>query len=142
VGGKKSRLGSRIVASRGERLSDARGYLVLEQRLAFLERPLKEENFFTITAPIGTSDDDLMKLYLFDRVFVAMDGKEFEYGAAVHDYGLISLSDLPLLDPAQENNQTAKMISKAWKDFHLKSERFRFKLTLRACGHHAFETIE
>lgn len=138
---KKQSIAESVAKQFRERISMARGGLIVDENVAFLERPLKEQNFHAATPPKGMSDDDIKKKMLFNRVLITKNEKDFEDDAPVYDYGLISLKDLPFIDPAQENNQTAKMISKAWKDFDLHAEKARFKLTLKPNGKHVLKRL-
>lgn len=125
-----------VIKGPRERLSAARGYVVLDEDLAFLEQPLKNHNFMVTTLPSGMLHEDVLKL-LSNRVLITKNFEPFEYDAPVHDVGLISVRSLPLVDP-----QTAKVISRAWKDFSLTSERFRYLLRLQPSGEHVFERLE
>ena len=130
-----------VIKGPRERLSAARGYVVLDEDLAFLEQPLRNQNFMVTTLPSGMLHEDVLKL-LSNRVFITKNFEPFEYDAPVHDFGLISVRSLRLLEPAQEDSPTAKVISRAWKDFSLTSERFRYLLRLQPSGEHVFERLE
>ena len=121
----------------------ARGFLVVDENVSFLEHPLEQANFHVDTPDKGLSDAKIKKRMLGNRVLVTKNTKDFLDDAPVYDYGIIGLEALSFVDPAPkyEQNKTAQMISSAYREFELHSERSGFVLMLRPDGNHLFKRL-
>ena len=121
----------------------ARGFLVVDENVAFLESALEQANFHVDTPDKGLSDAKIKKRMLGKRVLVTKNTKDFLGDAPVYDYGIIGLEALPFIDPAASyaQNTTAQLISEAYREFELHSERSGFVLMLRPDGAHVFKRL-
>lgn len=121
----------------------ARGFLIVDENVSFLEKPLEEANFHVDTPDKGWEDPKIKKRLLGNRIIVTRNTKDFIDDAPVYDYGIIGLEGLPFIDssPTYAQNATAKLISKVYREFKLHSERSGFILKLRPDGKHVFERL-
>lgn len=55
----------------------ARGYLVIDESVSYLEKPLKEANFRTTTPPQGLEDAKIKETLLGNRIIVTKNTKDF-----------------------------------------------------------------
>jgi len=121
----------------------ARGFLIVDENVSFLEKPLEEANFHVGTPGKGLDDAKIKKLLLGKRIIVTKNTKDFLDDAPVYDYGIIGLEALPFIDssPSYAQNTTAKLISKAYREFELHSEKTGFLLMLKPDGKHVFKRL-
>ncbi len=126
------------------RAGHARGFLVLDEDLRFLQRALEGANFLVSTADEGLSGASTRKRMLGHRLLVTRNTRDFLGDAPVYDFGIMGLEALPALDPHPEfeQNETARLISNAYCTFALRAERGAYVLMLRPDGNHRFERLE
>lgn len=121
----------------------ARGFLIVDENVAFLEKPLEEANFHVATPDKGWDDTKIKKRLLGKRIIITKNTQDFLDDAPVYDYGIIGLEALPFIDPTPTytKNETAKLISKAYGDFELHFEKTGFVLMLKPDGKHTFKRL-
>jgi hypothetical protein len=102
-----------------------RPILVVDASLSFLEPPLKEANLRVVVPRDGTLEPVIKSELLPHRILVTRNTEGFLDDAPIHEYGIIGLEGLPLVDMASElaQNETAKLISRAVSGFDLGSHR-------------------
>lgn len=121
----------------------ARGFLVVDENVAFLENPLSQANFHVVTPTKGLEDADIKKRLLGKRILITRNTKDFLDDAPTYDYGIIGLEALPFVDhaPTYAGNETAKLIAKAYGTYELHAERSGFVLMLNPNGKHVFKRL-
>jgi hypothetical protein len=133
------RLAKQIV----DRSRMARVVIVLDDTVAGLASALQEANIKVVEIPAGT-DALIRKNYLYHRIVVTRNTKDFVEEAPIHEYGIVSLEGLKFIDPDPSfvKNQTARLISRAISEYHLWSKGARFLLELRDDGKHRLSFLE
>ena len=148
---KKIAKDERIIASILQRYQEqtsktgmARGFLVIDENVSYLEKPLEQANFHVLVPTAGLEDSEIKKTLLGNRVLVTKNTKDFLDDAPVYDYGIIGLEALPFIDSEKTyaDNKTAKMISQAYSHFNLHSKKHGFVLMLRENGKHVLRDLE
>ena len=121
----------------------ARAVLVLDQGLDFLSPALKEASFIVVMADDGLADHESKQALLGQRIVVTQRTQDMIDDAPVHEYGIIGLDALPVVDrhPTYEANATVRMISRAITDFDLTAERSAFLVLLMPDGGHRFKRL-
>jgi len=117
------------------RLAMARGVLILDENLLFLQKPLEAKNFKVYTLPRGLKDEQIAPL-LAHRIFVTNNAEDFRQEAPEKEFSIIDTSGA-LQDP----EALAKQISRLWIGLKLNTQR-PFVLKLRRDGSGVLEPIE
>jgi hypothetical protein len=122
----------------------ARGVIVFDENLAGLASALREANIKVVEIPAGTTDALIIQNYLFHRILVTKNTKDFLEQAPIHEYGIISLEGLSFVDasPSFAENKTARLISQAISKSKLWSRGAKFLLELRDDGKHRLSSLE
>jgi hypothetical protein len=138
-----NRILGRLAKESSIRTGMARGFLIVDENVAFLEPSLEQANFHVDTPDKGLDDPLIKKRMLGNRIFVTKNTKHFLNDAPVYDYGIIGLEALTFIDPAPtyKENVTAQLISAAYREFSLHAERGGFVLMLRSDGKHKFKRL-
>jgi hypothetical protein len=138
-----TRILGRFTKESSSRTGMARGFLVVDENVSFLEPALEQANFHVATPDKGLEDPLIKKRLLGNRIFVTKNTRHFLDDAPVYDYGIIGLEALTFLDPSAtyQENVTAQLISAAFRKFRLHAERGGFVLMLRADGKHKFKRL-
>jgi hypothetical protein len=134
----------RLVRQLVDRSAMARGVIVLDADLTGLTPALREANIKVVEIPPGTKDTLVVRNYLFHRVVVTRNTKDFLEDAPIHEYGIISLEGLTFIDmsPSFAENRTARLISQEISKKKLWSKGARFLLELRDDGKHRLSFLE
>jgi hypothetical protein len=137
---RQKRLAQQIV----DRSAMARGVVVLDETVAGLASALREANIKVVELPAGTADAVMRQAYLFHRILVTSNTKEFLEEAPIHEYGIVSLEKLTFIDPSPSfaTNITAQMISQAISAYGLWTKGAKFLLELRDDGQHELTPLE
>jgi hypothetical protein len=121
---RRQRIARQIV----QRSAMARGVLVVDD-VQTLASALRGANIKVVVPPSGMKDEKIKEDLLFHRIIVTRNSADFIHDAPIHDYGIISLANLPFVDstPEYAKNKTAQMISKALSDYSLWSKGAKFR---------------
>lgn len=122
----------------------ARGVIVLDENVAVLAAALREANIKVVEIPAGTEDTLIIQNFLFHRILVTRNTRDFLEEAPIHEYGIISLEKLSFIDssPAFSTNKTARLISQAISGYGLWAKGAKFLLELRDDGNHVLTSLE
>ncbi len=134
------RLAKQIV----DRSTMARGVIVLDETVAGLAAALREANIKVVEIPAGMTDAVIRQNYLFHRIVVTRNTKAFLDEAPIHEFGIVSLEGLNLIDAhlSFADNRTARLISHEISALGLWSKGARFLLELRDDGQHRLSFLE
>lgn len=121
----------------------ARGVLVLDENVLGLAPALMEANIKVVKIPAGVKDAEIIQNYLYHRIIVTKNAKDFLEEAPVHEFGIISLEGLKFLDssPSFSVNKTARLISQAISEYGLWTKGAKFLLELREDGKHVLREL-
>jgi hypothetical protein len=127
-----------------KRAALARGVIVLDESVIGLASALREANIKVVEIPVGMTDVLIRQNYLYHRILVTTNTKDFVEEAPVHEFGIVSLENVKSIDPDPSfaTNQTARLISRAISEHHLWSRGAKFLLELRDDGKHRFTLLE
>ena len=109
----------------------SRGTIVLDENVENLREALQGRNIRVVMVPKGTPDEKIMEELIPDRIFLTLNGKDFEDQVADFEFGLIILEQAMM---AQGEKQVAKKISEAMTEHSIWSLRRNFILRLYASG--------
>lgn len=112
----------------------AHGYVVLDENLAGLAPALNHINVHTIQVPKGTSDLDIIKAYVGNRILITQNSKDFQDYASSFDFGIIALDGLVIDTRDTSNNKTTQLISKIIIQESLQSKRHGYIVKVKADG--------
>jgi hypothetical protein len=132
---RRQRIARQIV----QRSAIARGVLVVDEDVQALASALRGANIKVVVLPPETKDEKIKEELLYHRIMVTRNSADFIHDAPIHEYGVISLANLSVVDTAPEyaKNKTAQMISKALSDYNLWSKGAKFLLELRENDDHS-----
>ena len=107
-----------------DRSTMARGVIVLDETVAGLAAALREANIKVVEIPAGMTDAVIRQNYLHHRIVVTRNTKTFLDEAPIHEYGIVSLEGLSLIDEhlSFADNRTARLISHEISAFGLWSK--------------------
>jgi hypothetical protein len=115
----------------------SRGFIVLDENVAYLEKPLTERNFRVFVVPKHTPDRQIAKSYLGGRKFITKNTKDFET--------FVPELDISLIDADHVTNDAEKlsdMISESWKKYKLGSIKGPWILRMNSNGKHVLEQVD
>jgi uncharacterized protein YdhG (YjbR/CyaY superfamily) len=115
----------------------SRGVLVVDENEYSLQIPLINKNFRVLIPRTGASDAEIKETLLPKRVLITRNSKDFIEDAYSYEYGIIATDKIRNLEP----QELAKIISRAWIDFKLKSKRHGFILLLQNNGKHTYKEL-
>lgn len=119
------------------RISMARGVLVLDENVKHLEVPLMNLNIRVIKPPKSDmTDEDIKKSLLLKRILVTNNSQDFISDASVYEYGIIATEGI-----SKDAEFLASMISKAIIKHSLWSKGHGFILILSETGIHRLEDL-
>ena len=114
----------------------SRGTLVVDENLQSIVDELRSCNITVVTPAPGTSDDEIKRRLLSNRIFVTNNSSDFVYDASSFVYGIIATEGV-----AKEPKGLAKMISSAIIKFGLWSYPKSFILRLDKEGNHVITDL-
>lgn len=127
-----------------DRSAMARGVIVLDENVAELAPALREANIRVVEMSAGTADAVIRQNYLFHRILVTRNAKDYLEEAPIHEYGIVSLEKLTFIDPSPSfaTNKTARLISQVISAYGLWAKGAKFLLELRDDGKHELTSLE
>jgi hypothetical protein len=118
-------------------ISLSRGFIVLDENVAYLENPLHERGFKVFIVPKHTPDRIIAKTYLGGRFFLTKNTQDFEK--------FVPEVDIKLIDADHVTNDAenlADLISHVWKKYKLGSVKGPWIFHLNSNGKHVFEHVD
>lgn len=127
----------RVAARHMDRLAMPRGRVVLDENVKAWEDALKEIGFRVFVVPNGMPDEEIQKKLLGRQIFITANTKDFVYEATSYDFSIVSVDKIQKMSPAD----AAKLLSRAFIDFKLWSERPSWVIVIDPLGKHRFERL-